>query len=226
MAQGNSLSPLLGNIALAHFDQVMNEGDCRCIRYIDDFIIMAPTVKAANVRLGKAVKLLSGLQMELSPEKSSKGGAPIANGFDFLGISIHPGLIRPCAKAQARFLDSITKAFAESQKAMFSMKNGQVLDHDRSMIATLKRVDGMIDGWGKHYWFCNDGQTFANLDQQIGERISDFLGSYRAVKGAIPIAKHMQILGVSELEKIKREPFAYPRKPTPVGKVMAAASDR
>ena len=48
VAQGNSLSPLLGNIILADFDRVMNEGDCRCVRYIDDFIILAPSKKAAS----------------------------------------------------------------------------------------------------------------------------------------------------------------------------------
>ena len=90
VAQGNSLSPLLGNIALAHFDAVMNEGDCRCIRYIDDFIIMAPTEKAATARLGKAVKLLSSLQMELSPEKSSKGGISINKGFDVSAVLAPP----------------------------------------------------------------------------------------------------------------------------------------
>jgi hypothetical protein len=214
VAQGNSLSPLLGNIALANFDQVMNEGDCRCIRYIDDFIIMAPTAKAATARLGKAIKLLSVLQMELSPEKSAKGGTPITDSFDFLGITICPGLIRPSLKAQKRFLESVTKTFAETHKAMFGLKNGQTLERDRSMIATLKRVDGMIDGWGKHYWFCNDGQTFARLDQQISEQIGGFLGGYRAVRDAMPITKRMQLLGLSELTKIRREAFTYPKVPS------------
>ena len=212
VAQGNSLSPLLGNIALAEFDKIMNEGDCRCIRYIDDFIIMAPTAKAANARLAKAIKLLASLQMELSPEKSSKGGTPITNGFDFLGITICPGLIRPSAKAQTRFIASVYKAFSESRRAMFGFRNGNMLERDRSMIATLKRVDGMIDGWGKHYWFCNDGQTFSGLDQQVSEQVVDFLGSYRSVRQDIPLDNRMQLLGLSELAKIKRDPFNYPRK--------------
>ena len=54
VAQGNSLSPLLGNIILHSFDRAMNEGDCRCVRYIDDFIILAPTRKAALARMQKA----------------------------------------------------------------------------------------------------------------------------------------------------------------------------
>lgn len=211
VAQGNSLSPLLGNIALAEFDRIMNEGDCRCIRYIDDFIIMAPTHKAANARLAKAVKLLAALQMELSPEKSSKGGMPITNGFDFLGITICPGLIRPSEKAQSRFVEAVAKSFTEAEKAMVGMKNGHALERDRSLVATLKRVDGMTDGWGKHYWFCNDGTAFANLDRQISERIAAFLGCYRATREAIVPAKRMQLLGLAELTAQKREPFSYPK---------------
>ncbi len=213
VAQGNSLSPLMGNIALAEFDRAMNEGDCRCIRYIDDFIIMAPSAKAATARLGKAVKLLAMLQMELSPEKSSKGGTPITDGFDFLGITICPGLIRPSIKAQNRFVESITKAFSESQMAMIGLKAGNPLEREKSLMATLRRVDGMIDGWGKHYWFCNDGQTFANVDQQIGQQIAGFLGCYRNVRAAVPISIHLPLLGLSQLATIERQPFTYPKKP-------------
>ncbi|WP_198283211.1 reverse transcriptase domain-containing protein [Sphingomonas sp. PAMC 26617] len=212
VAQGNSLSPLLGNIALAKFDELMNEGDCRCIRYIDDFIILAPTRRAATARLTKATALLSEMKMELSPEKSSKGGAPVSEGVEFLGITIYPGLIRPSDKAQARFIESVAKTLADSQKAMLSMKNGGALLHrDRSLIATLKRVDGMIDGWGKHYWFCNDGQTFQGIDQRIAERISGYLGCYRAVREDVPATTKMQVLGLSELARLQREPFAYPK---------------
>lgn len=210
VAQGNSLSPLLGNIALAHFDEAMNEGDCRCIRYIDDFIIMAPTERAANSRLRKAKRLLGDLSMELSPEKSSRGGTSIDEGFDFLGITICPGIIRPSGKARARFVESISKAFADSKKAMIGLKNGNSLERERSLIATLKRVDGMIDGWGKHYWFCNDGQSLRNLDDQVGECVRSFLGTYRAVREEIPTSKRTSLLGLSELANIKREPFVYP----------------
>jgi len=95
VAQGNSLSPLLGNILLFEFDALMNEGDCRCIRYIDDFIILAPTKKAAAARLKKAKRLLGALQMELSPEKSSKEPSPVDAPFVFLGIEFANGFIRP-----------------------------------------------------------------------------------------------------------------------------------
>ena len=58
VAQGNALSPLLGNIILANFDRQMNEGDCRCIRYIDDFIILGPSAAAVMARLRRARTIL------------------------------------------------------------------------------------------------------------------------------------------------------------------------
>ena len=115
VAQGNSLSPLLGNIILANFDNEMNQGDCRCIRYIDDFIILAPSRKAADARLRKAIALLRSLGMELSPDKSSKGALPISGGFEFLGVEIKPGIIRPNGKAQRQILTSISSAFDDTR---------------------------------------------------------------------------------------------------------------
>lgn len=211
VAQGSSLSPLLGNIALAAFDRELNEGDCRCVRYIDDFIITAPTLKAANSRLAKAKKILAELGMELSPEKSSRGGVPITDGFDFLGITVSPGLIRPSSKSQQRFMASIERAFSESCKAMNGTKSGNILDRDKSLIATLKRVDGMLDGWGKHYWFCNDNQTFAKLDAHVSGQVSSFLGNYRAVRASTPSRHQMQLLGLTEIAKLQREAFVYPK---------------
>lgn len=67
VAQGNALSPLLGNILLYEFDRKMNEGDCHCIRYIDDFMVLGPTEKAVNARFRLAKRMLADLSMKLSP---------------------------------------------------------------------------------------------------------------------------------------------------------------
>ncbi|MBO9622703.1 MAG: RNA-dependent DNA polymerase [Sphingomonas sp.] len=210
VAQGNSLSPLLGNIVLADFDREMNEGDCRCIRYIDDFIILAPSKAAATARLRKAANMLKALGMELSPEKSSKGGTSIDDGFDFLGVNLCLGAVRPGAKAQAKILRSVQLAFEESLKALRGIRHGQTLDRTSSLSSTLRRVDGMIDGWGKHYWFCNDTQAFLNLDVKISESIRRYLGEYTAIRAETATTSHQRMLGISELRYIAREPFNFP----------------
>ncbi len=212
VAQGNSLSPLLGNILLADFDREMNQGDCACIRYIDDFIILAPSKKAANARLKKAVKLLEQFGMELAVDKTSNCATPINDGFEFLGIEILPGLVRPAPKARTKFITSVATALDASKAAMRGLRSGKALDRKLAAIATLKRVDGIVDGWGKHYWFCNDRQIFASLDQKVRSLITSYLGYYSVERAALsPEMQHIP-LGMSSLSEQRRQPFDYPKK--------------
>lgn len=211
VAQGNSLSPLLGNIILSDFDNAMNDGDCKCIRYIDDFIILAPSKRAATARLRKAIKLLSALGMELSPEKSSKGGFSIDDGFDFLGINICRGAIRPGSKAQQKIISSIAAEATNSLKAMRGLQHNNPMDRALSVTNTMKRIDGIIDGWGKHYWFCNDKQIFINIDKYVEQIIIEYLGEYKAIRSVVEPSKYRAMLGVSELCSMNRDPFVYPK---------------
>ena len=211
VAQGNSLSPLLGNILLANFDTMMNEGDCRCIRYIDDFIILAPNQKAANARLKRAQKLLGELGMELSPEKSSKQALPVEQGFEFLGIEVLPGFVRPTRKKRTQFLNSVSAQFEASRSAITEIRHGKKLDQKLALIATLKRVDGMIDGWGKHYWFCNDRQCFSAIDENVRGLIGSYLGVYSTVRHELPDEQKHLPLGLSSLSAMNRSPFLYPK---------------
>ncbi|MET3472164.1 hypothetical protein ABIC78_002699 [Novosphingobium sp. 1529] len=211
VAQGNSLSPLLGNIVLAEFDREMNAGDCRCIRYIDDIIILAPNAKAANARLRKADALLGELGMKLSPDKTSSQAVSVSAGFDFLGINFCPGAVRPTQKAQMKFLASIDEIFEEGRKSLNLMKDGERNMRPHTLLGTLKRLDGMIEGWGKHYWFCNDEQIWKNVDSKINSKILHFLGVYRKVRNEAIEERRMGLLGVSELSRIAREPFSYPK---------------
>lgn len=106
VAQGNSLSPLLGNLILYDFDLELNKRpDVRCIRYIDDFVILAPNREIAENAFAKAKYMLEKLGMSASPDKTKR--ATIEEGFEFLGIDLSNGFIRPCRKARERVLASI-----------------------------------------------------------------------------------------------------------------------
>ena len=210
VAQGNSLSPLLGNIALANFDSAMNSSDCRCIRYIDDFIILAPSKKAANAKLRQAKNLLGKLKMELSPEKSAIEATPIEDGFEFLGIELSPGLIRPSATARKNFIQKIDAELELSKKALFGLKHGNSVPRANSVTQTLKRIDGIIDGWGKHYWFCNDIQTFKDIDARIHRAVAAYLGAFGAIRSELPDARKHLPLGFTELSFRTKSSFKYP----------------
>ncbi len=210
VAQGSALSPLLGNIILADFDRRMNDGDCRCLRYIDDFIVLGPSPAAVMARMRLSRQVLSGLGMALSRGKTSQQAISVTKGFEFLGIELNNGLIRPGAKARAKFLASVRDTFGDGRKALVGYRNGQLLPKSSALLGTLKRVDGVVQGWGKHYRFCNDERCFANLDAELGTLIGDYLGFYaHERRGAAPdLAPAM--LGVELLVMQERNPFTWP----------------
>jgi retron-type reverse transcriptase len=212
VAQGNSLSPLLGNILLFEFDALMNAGDCRCIRYIDDFIIMAPTKRAAAARLKKAKRMLAALEMELSPEKSSKEPSAVDAPFLFLGIEFANGFIRPSSKSYQRLLSQIDAATSASLHAFRVHRAGQDFPKAQSLISVLKRVDGIIQGWGKHYRFCNDVALVRRLDELVKDRLGAYIGAYSDFRDRSEKSERQILLGIQVLRDIEKCPFKWPAK--------------
>lgn len=209
VAQGNSLSPLLGNILLHDFDRRMNEGDCVCIRYIDDFIILAPNEDAARSRMRRARRILKELGMELSAEKSSRDPVPIQQRFEWLGIEFHDGAIRPAPKALTKLEENVKKRFADSCHGMRTTKPGKPIPRKHSLVATLNRVDGIIRGWGKHYRFCNDDALFGAVDQRMQILIRGFIGEYTKIKAKRDAKDAASLLGVEELLRQERKPLKW-----------------
>jgi RNA-directed DNA polymerase len=213
VAQGNSLSPLLGNLFLHDFDVELNKKpDARCIRYIDDFIILAPSKEIAENTFSKGRHMLENLGMETSADKTQR--ASIEEGFEFLGIDLSNGFIRPTRKAQERVLASIELALKESREAFRTHRKTGELGNAFSPLESLTKVRGIMQGWGKHYRFCNDTKCFEHLDQSVLNLIRDYLGIYREEREKTDDAGRWRLLGIEALAQIKREPFAWPKKAT------------
>jgi RNA-directed DNA polymerase len=211
VAQGNSLSHLLGNLILYEFDAELNKNhDVRCIRYIDDFIIIAPSREVAENTFSTAKSVLKTHGMEVSQSKTQI--ASVTDTFEFLGIEFSNGLLRPGKKARQRMVDSINMAFAESIKAFKERSKSNIMDANLSLIETLSRVSGIMRGWGKHYYFCNDGQCLRNLDSIIDDSLRKYLGVYRDERGKADDAGRWALLGIEALSQIERQPFAWPKK--------------
>jgi retron-type reverse transcriptase len=211
VAQGNSLSPLLGNILLYHFDAAMNEGDCRCIRYIDDIIILAPSRRAAQSRFRLAERILAKYDMSFGSEKSSTKAVSVEERFEFLGIELANGLIRPAPKAQSKLLENVAGKFDESRRNFRSIRDNKKAEKSKSLVSTLRRVDGIIQGWGKHYRFCNDVVAMKNLDSKISVMIREYIGEYARALESASDYKRRALLGVELLTEIERKPFVWPK---------------
>ena len=215
VAQGNSLSPLLGNILLADFDKAMNNTpSVRCLRYIDDFIILAPTQAEADTKFLEALKLLAAHGMNVSAGKTSQGSTN--KSFDFLGVQFANGFIRPVAKSRTRHLTAVRNLFTDSRNAIIEFRRSNELDNRKAYLPTISKLGGIMQGWGKHYWFCRDNEFFKNLDNEIENEYAAYRGFVRTeVRTAISSERKWKIMGLTQHQHMERSPFTWPKKGQP-----------
>ena len=165
VAQGSALSPLIGNILLKDFDIQMNDRGISCIRYIDDFIILAPTRKKSLSAFKATKLLLSDLGLLAYdplkyPEKAIFG--EIDKGFDFLGCNIKNLTVVPSRKSRQSLLVKIDRILSTS---IFSLrhpskiKNRKIPKHGYGQ--TISKVSRTLKGWDDAYKFCKN-RTVSN----------------------------------------------------------------
>ena len=135
---------------------------------------------------------------------------------EFLGIQLCSGLIRPTTKARLKLLTSLNEITEQSRKAFNGYSSGKTLKKSDALLATLRRIDGVIQGWGKHYWFCNDEVFFQNLDAEVIAILRRYLGLYSSARKAVGDEKSPALLGVELLGQLDRKGFEWPStaKPT------------
>lgn len=209
VAQGCSLSPLLGNLVLSSFDAQVNAiNGVRCIRYIDDFIIIANDQAAAKQAFSLAKKLLSELGMSLSAAKTKR--ANIEERFDFLGIEFCNGLLRPSRASQKKFLSSVEAIFSEGRQALLG--DLDEVNERTSLLGILSRAQRSMQGWGKYYYFTNDGKCFGQVDVQIEKMLRAYLGVYRDARSHAEQKHHLPILGLQPISLFERNSFEWPTK--------------
>jgi retron-type reverse transcriptase len=180
--QGCCLSPLLGNVLLADFDVAMNEGDIVCLRYLDDFILLGPNLKAVKAAFKRAQTLLSSFGlMAYEPtnggEKASFGS--ISEGFEFLGVQITGKTIRPNRASQRRLIASVKQILQDGKRVDVSCApRGQ--KNDLSFLRTMQKVSNKLKGWGNQYSFCNDSPLIGSMDKEVSSLIEDYRNWYMA----------------------------------------------
>jgi RNA-directed DNA polymerase len=211
VAQGNSLSPLLGNIFLYDFDLKMNElAGIRCIRYIDDFIVLGTDKIVTEFAFATSQEMLKHLGMNVSSDKTQRGS--VKDKFEFLGIEFANGFLRPSQKARERMLSSIESIFYGSTTAFRAHRKTNELDRKSSLLESLRKVGGVMQGWGKHYRFCNDGDCLQHLDGLISSQLRHYLSTYREERDRTSDEGRWRLLGIEALSQIEREPFSWPTK--------------
>ncbi|MHA1564366.1 MAG: reverse transcriptase domain-containing protein [Alphaproteobacteria bacterium] len=184
VAQGNCLSPLLGNILLNEFDRVMSDGVCRCLRYIDDFIILGPDKKAVWQRFREVIEYLRKYDMivynpKTDTEKADHGD--VRAGFDFLGVNLKGGLVRPARRSRRRLIRRVKEILDESADAMVKSAF-EPINRKHSLTRTLTTISGIARGWAEQYSYCNERNVLQTLDREIDKMLRSYLGRYSDVR--------------------------------------------
>ena len=116
MTQGISLgcplSPLMGALFLKPLDDRMAALGCFYVRYMDDWVILAPT----RWKLRKAIKATNQVMSELRaikhPDKTFIGR--VARGFDFLGYWLSPAGLGIARKTVERMVENMRRLYEQS----------------------------------------------------------------------------------------------------------------
>jgi len=92
MVAGGALSPLIGALYLMPLDTLMKDLQgslgVRYQRYMDDFVIFAPTRHKLRKAINQMYGVLDNLKVHVHPKKRFIG--PTRKGFDFLGYWLEP----------------------------------------------------------------------------------------------------------------------------------------
>ena len=103
--QGGVISPLLANIVLNKLDWALEKAGYRFVRYADDFVVVCKTRAQADAALELVAKVMTDLELSLSPEKTKI--ASYGKGYDFLGFRLSSRSRTMRTKSEEKFKDKI-----------------------------------------------------------------------------------------------------------------------
>ena len=108
---GCPLSPLMGALFLKPLDDRMADLGCFYVRFMDDWVVLAPT----RWKLRKAIKavneVMNELQVEKHPDKTFIGR--IGRGFDFLGYWFSPCGLSIATKTVLRMVEKVSRLYEQ-----------------------------------------------------------------------------------------------------------------
>lgn len=143
LAQGSPLSPILANLYLDSFDEMIKGRGVRMVRYADDFIILTRSKEEAGDVLSTTESYLSQLGLKIKKEKTAI--RPIREGFHFLGIRFERSEVRVEPEDEIKRL---RKPLYITEPYLFLALNGEAIDikRDRAVIETipLRRISEIM----------------------------------------------------------------------------------
>ncbi|MGR3317917.1 MAG: reverse transcriptase domain-containing protein [Candidatus Anammoxibacter sp.] len=108
---GCPLSPLMSALYLKPLDDCMEKTGLFYARFMDDWVVIAPTRWKLRKAIAIVNKTLDLLRVEQAPDKTFIGR--VDHGFDFLGYSMKPKSIRVAKGTFKRFTERISRLYEQ-----------------------------------------------------------------------------------------------------------------
>lgn len=112
---GCPLSPLMGALYLHKLDEKMAESGLFYARFMDDWVILAPTRWKLRDAIRQVNQILEELKVEKHPDKTCIGR--ISRGFDFLGYHFSPKELTIAASAIKNRQERIARLYEQGADA-------------------------------------------------------------------------------------------------------------
>lgn len=133
--QGSGIAPVLSNIYLMEFDQMLANEPAFFIRYSDDILILTRS-KEEMQRLSQKISVyMEKLRLSLNETKCSQGR--ISNGFYFLGYHFNENGRSVPGKAKEKLENSLEQMWLSERKLTLEER--------------LKKAEAILSGWEQYY---------------------------------------------------------------------------
>ena len=103
--QGAVISPILANIYLHEFDEIISASDLEIVRYADDFLVLSTSQERIAIAKSEVIDLLDAMGLEINTEKTQF--TSFERGFRFLGHGFLSDAIFPVDTNKAKLRSAI-----------------------------------------------------------------------------------------------------------------------
>ena len=183
--QGGVISPLLANVYLHALDRAWQQRHRRLgqlTRYADDLVFVCWKPQQARRALECLARLLAGLGLELSREKTRIVELEVeGEGFDFLGYHFRrvPSRRDPSRRYCACWPSRQAMAAARERVRKLT-PTGRV---GLPAIMVVQDLNRFLRGWAAYFRFGNSTEQFKALDRYVFWRLARFLTRKHDLRG-------------------------------------------
>jgi group II intron reverse transcriptase/maturase len=157
--QGGNLSPLLSNIYLTKFDNMLEERGHKFVRYADDCNIYVKSQRAAERVMEGCVRFLEGkLKLKVNQKKSTTGSP---TKLKFLGFSLY----EKDGKVGIRVHEKSLQRLKERLKAMTSRKRSGIIER------VMEEITRLFTGWIGYYGIADMYKHLQQISAWVRRRI-------------------------------------------------------